>query len=325
MKIAVMAAGAVGGYFGGRLAAAGHDVTFIARGAHLDAIRKNGLIVESTLGNLHLKHAKATSEPRDVGPVDIVLFAVKLWDTEIAGEAARPLVGPNTRVVTLQNGVDSVERLAPILGTDQVVGGSAYIASVIKAPGVVSHTSPFAKMICGRIDGTADAQLAAFAAAAQQAGIDIALSDAINRERWQKFAFLVAFSGATGAMRMPLGPILADLDTRAFFRSLMQEVVAVGAAEGVTLPPDFVDERMAFRRHAARIQSLAAARPGTRQPHRARLARRQGGRAWPRARRVDARQCGGLYATQAAPDGNSENIELVARPFPPSPIGRGRG
>jgi 2-dehydropantoate 2-reductase len=221
-------------------------VTFIARGAHLDAIRNHGLLVESTLGNLHLKDAKATSDPREVGPVDIVLFAVKLWDTEIAAEAARPLVGPHTRVVTLQNGVDSVERLAPILGKDQVVGGSAYIASVIKAPGVVSHTSPFAKMICGRIDGTADAPLAAFTAAAQKAGIDIALSDAINRERWQKFAFLVAFSGATGAMRMPLGPILADPDTRAFFRSLMQEVVAVGAAEGVTLPQGFVEERMAF-------------------------------------------------------------------------------
>jgi 2-dehydropantoate 2-reductase len=246
MRIAVMAAGAVGGYFGARLAAAGHDVAFIARGAHLDAIRNNGLRVESTLGNLHLKDAKVTADPKEVGPADIVLFAVKLWDTEIAAEAARPLVGPDTRVIALQNGVDSVERIAPILGSDSVVGGSAYIASTISAPGVISHTSPFAKMICGRTDGASDARLSAFTAAAQQAGIDIVLSAAINRERWQKFTFLVGLSGATGTMRMPLGPILADADTRAFFRSLMQEVVAVGRAEGVTLPQDFVEERMTF-------------------------------------------------------------------------------
>ncbi len=246
MRIAVMAAGAVGGYFGGRLAAAGHDVSFIARGAHLEAIRKNGLKVESPLGNIHLKDAKATSDPKDVGPVDIVLFAVKLWDTEIAAEAARPLVGPQTRVITLQNGVDSVERVAPILGQDQVVGGSAYIASVIGTPGVISHTSQFAKMVCGRIDGKPDAQLTAFAAAAQKAGIDIAVSDAINRERWQKFTFLVGLSGATGAMRMPLGPILADADTRAFFHSLMEEVIAVAQAKGVILPPNFIEDRMTF-------------------------------------------------------------------------------
>src|SRR4249920_1377529 len=114
MRIAVMAAGAVGGYYGGRMAAAGHDVTFIARGAHRDAIRADGLVIESTLGNLHLKDAKVTDDPRDVGPVDIVLFAVKLWDTESAAELSRPLIGPNTRLITFQNGVDSVERIAPI-------------------------------------------------------------------------------------------------------------------------------------------------------------------------------------------------------------------
>jgi len=246
MHIAVMAAGAVGGYFGGRLAAAGHEVTFIARGAHLDAIRQNGLKIESTLGNLHLKDAKATSDPKQVGPVDVVLFAVKLWDTETAAEAARPLIGARTQVITLQNGVDSVERLAPILGEEHVAGGSAYIASVIAAPGVIRHTSPFAKMVCGRIDGQPDAQLAAFAAAAQQAGINIKVSDKIDRERWEKFVFLVALSSATGATRMPLGPILADPDTRAFFQALMQEVVAVGRAKGVDLPTDFVADRMKF-------------------------------------------------------------------------------
>lgn len=246
MRIAAMAAGAVGGYFGGRLMAAGHDVNFIARGAHLEAIRKHGLKIESPLGNLHLTNVKATPNPSDVGPVDIVLFAVKLWDTEIAGEAARPLVGPNTRLITLQNGVDSVERLAPILGVEQVAGGLAYIAAVIAAPGVISHTSQFAKMMCGRIDGKPDAQLAAFTKVAQQAGIDITLSETIDRDRWEKFIFLVALSGATGATRMPLGPILADADTRTFFQSLMQEVIAVADAKGVALKPGFLEDRMKF-------------------------------------------------------------------------------
>jgi 2-dehydropantoate 2-reductase len=246
MRIAAMAAGAVGGYFGGRLAAAGHDVSFIARGAQLEAIRKDGLKIESPLGNLHLDKARATADPKEVGPVDVVLFAVKLWDTEIAAELAKPMVGPQTRVITFQNGVDSVERMAPILGADKVVGGSAYIASVIGAPGVISHTSQFAKMVCGRIDGKPDAQLAAFTAAAKEAGIDIAQSDNINQERWEKFIFLVGLSGATGAMRSPLGAILADPDTRAFFQSLMAEVIALAQAKGVTLRPDFLQSRMKF-------------------------------------------------------------------------------
>jgi 2-dehydropantoate 2-reductase len=246
MRIAAMAAGAVGGYFGGRLAAAGHDVSFIARGAQLEAIRKNGLKIESPLGNLHLDNVRATSDPKEVGPVDVVLFAVKLWDTESAAEAAKPLVGAQTRVITLQNGVDSVERIAPILGAEQVVGGTAYIASVIGAPGVITHTSQFAKMVCGRIDGKPDATLAAFTAAAKEAGIDIAQSETINRERWEKFIFLVGFSGATGATRMPLGPILADPDTRAFFQSLMAEVIALARAKGIALRPDFLESRMKF-------------------------------------------------------------------------------
>src|ERR1700731_4168335 len=124
MRIAVMAAGAVGGYFGARLAAAGHDVAFVARGAHRDAMRRGGLRIESTLGNLHLKDLTVTDDPKQIGPVDVVLFAVKLWDTETAGEQTRPLVGPQTRVITLQNGVDSVERLVPIVGDDATIGGA---------------------------------------------------------------------------------------------------------------------------------------------------------------------------------------------------------
>ena len=144
MRIAAVAAGAVGGYFGARMAAAGHEVHFIARGAHLEAIRKNGLKIESPLGNLHLKDARATDDPATVGPVDIVLFAVKLWDTEKAAEQAKPLVGNDTRVITLQNGVDSVERLAPILGEEAMVGGATYVVAKIASPGVIRHTGTYA-------------------------------------------------------------------------------------------------------------------------------------------------------------------------------------
>ena len=246
MRIAVMAAGALGGYFGARMAAAGHDVFFIARGSNLEAIEKNGLKVESVHGDLHLPKPNVTDDPGKVGPVDIVLFAVKLWDSEEAAVQALPLVGSQTRVIPLQNGVDSTERIAPILGADHVVVGSAYIATVLSAPGVVTHTSQFARMVCGRTDGKPDGRLKSFADAAHAAGIDITVSDAIDRERWQKFVFLVGLSGATATTRQPLGPILADPDTRAFFYSLMCEVVAVGRAKGVSIPENFAEDRMKF-------------------------------------------------------------------------------
>src|SRR5437660_2276155 len=138
-----MAAGAVGGYYGARMAAAGHDVAFIARGAHRDAIRRDGLRVESALGDLHLKNLNVTDDPSEIGPVDVVLFAVKLWDTERAGEQARALVGPDTRVITFQNGVDSVERLAPILGDEATIGGATYVVTKIAEPGVIRHDGSF--------------------------------------------------------------------------------------------------------------------------------------------------------------------------------------
>jgi 2-dehydropantoate 2-reductase len=246
MRIAVMATGAVGGYFGGRLAAAGHEVAFVARGANLAALRRDGLRIESPLGALHLPRPMATDDPAEIGPVDLVLFAVKLWDTEAAAEQARPLIGANTRLITFQNGVDAPEIIARALGPEAVVAGSAYIAAVLAAPGVVSHTSEFAKLVCGRIDGARDPAVEAFAAAAAAAGIDISLADDMNRLRWEKFVFLVGLSGATASMRMPIGAILADPDTSEFFEALMRETWEVGRASGVSLAPDFVDNRMAF-------------------------------------------------------------------------------
>jgi 2-dehydropantoate 2-reductase len=246
MKIAAMAAGAVGGYFGARMAAAGHDVTFIARGAHRAAIEKNGLKVESVHGDVFLPKPNVTDDPAKVGPVDIVLFAVKLWDTEKAAEQARPLIGPNTRLITLQNGVDSVERIAPILGAEQTVGGIAAIATVIDTPGVIKHTSSFAMMRFGRADKRADAALQTFADAGKAAKLDVAIADDIERERWQKFIFLTAMAGATSALRSSIGPIVADPELLGFFRQLMQEAFAIGKAKGVALDPGYIESRMDF-------------------------------------------------------------------------------
>jgi 2-dehydropantoate 2-reductase len=252
MRIAVMATGAVGGYFGARLAAAGHDVFFIARGRNLQAIRASGLRVESVLGDLHLKTPNVTDKPNGVGPVDIVLFAVKLWDSETAAQQAASLIGANTRVIPLQNGIDSAERISPILGPDKVVAGSAYIATVLSSPGTVTHTSNFARMLVGRVDGAPDAALAHFCSAAQAAGIDIELSRHIQEERWQKFAFLVALSGATTATRRPLGELLEDADTRALFQGLMSEVVTVADARGIKLPASLIQDRMKFADNSPR-------------------------------------------------------------------------
>ena len=246
MRIAAMAAGAVGGYFGARMAAAGHDVFFIARGAHRDAIQRNGLTIQSVHGDLHLPKPNVTDDPAKVGPVDIVLFAVKLWDTETAAAAARPLLGPDSRLITFQNGVDSVERLSAVLGPERVVGGAAAIASTIASPGVIKHTSQFATIRFGRADKKPDNTLNAFVEAGKAAKLDIALSDDIERDLWQKFIFLTAMAGSTAALRSPIGPIAADPELRGFFRALMEEAFAVGKAKGVPLDPAYIDDRMTF-------------------------------------------------------------------------------
>ena len=250
MKIAAMAAGAVGAYFGGRMQAGGHDVAYIARRAHLDALRKDGLKIESVHGDLHLPKVNATSDPKEVGPVDIVLFAVKLWDTETAAELTKPMVGPDTRIITLQNGVDSYERVSSILGKDVTCPGTAYIAAVLGGPGVMRHTSKFATLRCGRMEGTPDPKLTAFVEAAKAAHIDIQPQDDMNRERWQKFIFLSSMAGVNCMMREPIGKVLADPDTRAFYRKLMEECLAVGQKSGAKVPSNWIDDRMSFSDNA---------------------------------------------------------------------------
>ena len=242
MRIAVMAAGAVGGYFGARLAAAGHEVTFFARGAHLAAIRKHGLKLESPLGDLHLKNVNATDDAAGIAPVDLVLFAVKLWDTERAAEQLRPLIKAHTRVITVQNGVDSIERLRPILGDEAVIGGSTYVVTMILAPGVIRHGGKFARIRCGRVDGKPDPVLADYVEQIRAAGIEITLSGEMQLDLWKKFVLLSGTSGITASTRQPLGVIRDDADMRALYFRLMGEAIAVGRACGVNLTKEFEDE-----------------------------------------------------------------------------------
>ena len=218
MRIAVVGAGGVGGGFGAALAKAGADVTFIARGAHLAAMKRDGLKVQSPRGDTHLVPTQATDNPAEIGPVDIVLFCVKLWDVESAGEAIKPLVGPDTAVIPLQNGIDAAERLLPILGRDAVMGGVAQISASITAPGVIQQVGTFMRMIFGELDGKRSQRAEDFLALCQKAGFDATLSDQIVTELWMKFILLATNAGITAATRRPLGELRDDPDIRPVMR-----------------------------------------------------------------------------------------------------------
>ena len=244
MRIAVMGSGGVGGYFGGRLAASGEDVTFIARGAHLDAIRQRGLAITSALGDATIRPAKATDDPVEIGPVDLVIFTVKFYDSEHAADAIRPMAGPGTGVVTFQNGVDSTDVLARALGAEHVVGGVANIAAVIAEPGVIRHTGTMARVVFGELDGRTSGRVTALAEALQAAGVDHRLSDDVQRDIWDKMVLLSAFSGLTALMRLPIGPIREDAETRAMYREGLAEALAVARAARIALPDDLTEQKL---------------------------------------------------------------------------------
>jgi len=246
MKIGVFGTGGVGGYFGLRLAKAGANVHFVARGRHLEAIRKHGLKVESALGDAVLKPAAATDDPASIGPVDVAVLAVKLYDTDAAAEAMKPLVGPKTTVMSLQNGVTANDTLIEAFGRDRVIGGTCSIATVIGAPGVVRHTGTMATVAFGEWDGKRTPRVEALLDACKKAGIDATLSADIDADIWSKFIFLAAFSGITCMMRLPIGPIRADPETRALHRRAIEEAYAVARKKGVKLADDAVEQRMKF-------------------------------------------------------------------------------
>jgi 2-dehydropantoate 2-reductase len=250
MRIAVVGAGGVGGGFGAALAKAGADVTFIARGAHLAAMKRDGLKVLSQRGDTHLAPTQATDDPAEIGPVDIVLFCVKLWDVESAGERIKPLVGPGTAVIPLQNGIDAHERLLPILGPRAVMGGVAQISASITAPGVITQVGTFMRMIFGELDGSRSQRAEDFLALCQKAGFDAVLSDQIITDLWMKFILLAANASITALARQPIGLLRDDPDIRPVFIAAYQEVIDLARAKGVTLPSDALDRVLEFNRHA---------------------------------------------------------------------------
>jgi 2-dehydropantoate 2-reductase len=247
VKIAVMGSGGIGGYFGGLLARAGEDVTFIARGAHLEAIRKNGLHVKSVAGDFSVR-AKATRDPAEVGPVDLVLFCVKGYDTDAAGSQIRPMVGPETAVLCLLNGVDNPERLAAILGEEHVLTGVVHVLSTIGAPGVVSQTAGPRTIRFGEKDGRLSTRVERILGVLKGAGINAEISRQIQVDLWEKFLLICAQGGVTAIGRLGVGEILACPETTTLYRGVMEEVAAVGRAKGVPLPADAVERALAFAR-----------------------------------------------------------------------------
>ena len=241
-----MGTGGVGGYFGARLACAGINVTFISRGENLEAMQNVGLKIESANGDINLYPVKATDAPVDIGPVDYVLFTTKLWDTEAAGEAIRPLMGAQTAVVSLQNGVDPERRLSKILGREHVMGGLAQIGAVIAAPGVIRHTGTMARVVFGELNGQSTPRSKSLLTAFRNAEVDADISENIEKAIWEKFVFLVGLSGITSVTRRSIGPLRDDADCRSLLTRVMLETIAVARANGIDIKDKYVEDRLAF-------------------------------------------------------------------------------
>jgi 2-dehydropantoate 2-reductase len=244
MRIAIMGSGGVGAYVGSRLQAAGEDVVFIARGAHLAALQSDGLRLESPVHPLHLPTVNAVQEPSMVGPVNLIIFAVKLGDTEAAARSLAPMIGPETRILTLQNGIDSVDLITPHVGGAKVRGGVIYVSAVIDRPGVIRSPGGLHVIVADAAHG--DPVMADFfSACARATALDAKPSDAIAVTLWEKFIALTSLSGTTSLLRASMGQILAHPETRILQRQLIDEAVAVGRAVGTVTRTDLADEVMA--------------------------------------------------------------------------------
>ncbi len=241
MKIAVMGAGALGGYFGGRLSAAGHDVTLIARGAHLAAIRERGLKILSPRGDLHVPSIKATNDPREVGPVDVIMFMLKNYDVESGGQAIAPMLGPDTMVVTCQNGVSAHNRLGAIIGADHVVPGVARIPADVPEPGVINHSAMWDALSFGELDGRVTPRTEAFRDAILKAGATAVIPDNILHDLWTKFISQAMLASFTTLTRLDIGPLRSNPESRALFLAGMEETNLVGKAMVPDLPEGIVE------------------------------------------------------------------------------------
>jgi 2-dehydropantoate 2-reductase len=247
MRIAVMGAGGMGGYFGALLARAGEEVTLIARGAHLEAIRTSGLTLKSRLAGDFTLRVKATDDPGEVGPVELVLFCVKAYDTATAAEQIHPMVGPDTMVLSIQNGIDNEEQIGRVVGSEPVIGGVGYASSKIEAPGVIAHlTSGPRQIVFGELAGETSPRTERLQRTLQSAGISAEVRPDIHIPLWEKFLFVCAVNGVTALTRLPMGPIVACPETCLLLRGTMEEVEAVARESGIMLPENCVDKAFAL-------------------------------------------------------------------------------
>ena len=246
MRVTVMGSGGTGGYFGGLLARAGEDVTFVARGAHLEAIRAKGLAVRSRLVGDFTVTARATDDPGDGGVADLVLFCVKAYDTESAAQRVRPAVGPDTVILPVQNGIDSAPRIGRVVGRQHVIGGLAAVSSVVAAPGVIEHRAGPDAIQLGELDGSPSARTERIADALRRAGVKAQVRPDIRVALWEKFVLICGLSGMTALTRLPLGAVLACGETRMLLQQVLEETDAVGRAEGVALPAGLVERLLRF-------------------------------------------------------------------------------
>jgi len=246
MRIAIMGAGGVGSYFGARLAASGEDVTFIARGLHLATIRERGMSVKSPHGEFRLETVAATDDPSTVGTVDVVLATVKLYDLDNACAMIAPMIGPETMIIPVQNGVSAVEMVCSRYDRKHVVGGLVFVATYVVAPGEVEHKAELHRLAFGELDGALSDRVLAFRDAGQKAGFDAVASQDIELELWAKFALLAGLGPVTTLSRQTVGAVEADRDLWDLCRRSVGEVVAVGRAKGIEFPPDIVDATLAL-------------------------------------------------------------------------------
>ena len=246
MRVTVMGSGGTGGYFGGLLARAGEEVTFVARGAHLAAIRARGLTVRSRLVGDFTVPARATDDPTEAGAADLVLFCVKSYDTESAAERLRPAVGPDTVILPVQNGIDGAERIGRVVGRQHVIGGLAGVSSVVEAPGIIEHRAGPDVIQLGELDGPPSARAQRIADTLRRAGVKAQVRPDMRVALWEKFVLICGLSGLTALTRLPLGSVLACPETRALFQQAMEETEAVGRAEGVAVPEGQARKMMQF-------------------------------------------------------------------------------
>ncbi len=246
MRFAIVGAGGLGGYYGARLAEAGNEVAFIARGAHLDAIRKDGLKVFSPLGDVRLKHVNATSDPREVGPVDVVVVAVKTWQVADAARAMQPMVGASTIVVPFLNGVEAPDELAAIIGAEHVIGGLSKVFSLIEAPGVIRHFNPGAYVEIGELGGGLSERVEKLCAAFERARSQARASADIRSELWKKLLTVSSWAGLGALSRSPMGVLRGMPETRTLIDRAMDEGIAVGARRGHPITAAYKGELWKF-------------------------------------------------------------------------------